>query len=52
VEIDEGIMRGELNYLRNLTWKIQDDIRNEYDFGMILLDCRKFKKMSVFENPF
>lgn len=44
VEIDEGIMREEINYLRNMIWKIQDDIRNEYDFGTILLDCRKFKK--------
>ena len=43
VEIDEGLMREELYFLRGMIWKILDAVRDNYDFGLVYLDCTKFK---------
>lgn len=43
VEIDDGLMRSEIFQLRDLVWKVLENINNQYDFGLIYLDCLKFK---------
>jgi len=43
VEIDEGLMRDELYSLRGMKWRILDAVRDQYDFGMVHLDCTRFK---------
>jgi hypothetical protein len=44
VEIDDGLMRQELYFLRGMVWKILESVDNEYDFGLVHLDCSKFKE--------
>ena len=44
VEIDDGLMRAELLQLRAAIWRIQENVFNQYDFGLVYLDCTKFKK--------
>lgn len=44
VEIDDGLMKNELFDLRDLIWKVLENIHNQYDFGMVFLDCCKFKE--------
>jgi hypothetical protein len=43
VEIDDGLMRSEIFYLRDLVWKVLENVNNQYDFGLVYLDCLKFK---------
>lgn len=43
VEIDDGLMKEDLFFLRDLIWKVKENIFDQYDFGMIYLDCVKFK---------
>jgi hypothetical protein len=43
VEIDDNLMKEELYMLRGLRWKILDNVHDTYDFGMVYLDCVKFK---------
>lgn len=43
VEIDDGLMKEDLFFLRDLVWKVRENINNQYDFGMVYLDCVKFK---------
>ena len=43
VEIDDGLMKEDLFFLRDLIWKVRENIYNQYDFGMVYLDCVKFK---------
>ena len=44
VEIDDTLMREELSQHRGLYWKILESVHNQYDFGMVYLDCTKFKE--------
>jgi hypothetical protein len=44
VEIDDGLMRQELYFLRGMVWKILESVGDEYDFGLVHLDCGKFKE--------
>jgi hypothetical protein len=37
-------MKEELFFLRDLIWKVLENIHNQYDFGMVYLDCVKFKE--------
>jgi len=43
VEIDDSLMKEDLFFLRDLVWKVRENINNQYDFGMVYLDCVKFK---------
>lgn len=43
VEIDDGLMRSEIFQLRDLVWKVLENVNNQYDFGLVYLDCLKFK---------
>jgi len=36
-------MKDELFFLRDLIWKVLENIHNQYDFGMVYLDCTEFK---------
>jgi len=47
VEIDDGLMREELFFLRGLVWKILESVHSQYDFGMVYLDCEQFKERVV-----
>lgn len=44
VEIDHDILQRELLSLRKTAWEIQEQIYSKYDFGLIQLDCRKYRK--------
>jgi hypothetical protein len=44
VQIDQGLMHEELNTLRKITWEIQEQVESRYDFGLVQLDCRKYRK--------
>jgi hypothetical protein len=44
VDIDDGLMREELFFLRALVWKVLENVDNQYDFGVVYLDCVKFKE--------
>lgn len=35
VEIDEGLFRNELTEIRNMYWRVQENISDSYDFGLI-----------------
>lgn len=37
-------MREELFSLRDLIWKVLENVHDQYDFGMVYLDCIKFKE--------
>ena len=43
VEIDDNLMREELFFLRALVWKVLEAVDNQYDFGLVYLDCTAFK---------
>lgn len=43
MEIDDGLMKDELFALRDLVWKVLENVHDQYDFGMVYLDCVKFK---------
>jgi hypothetical protein len=43
VEIDDNLMKEELYMLRALRWKILESIHDSYDFGMVYLECKRFK---------
>lgn len=47
VEIDDGLLRDELFNLRALIWKILENIHNQYDYGIVYLDCVAFKDRIV-----
>lgn len=47
VDIDENLFKEELFYIRTIYWQLQSEIRNEYDFGLVLMDCTPFKKVSI-----
>lgn len=47
VEIDEGLLSEELTYLRGLVWKILETVHSHYDFGLVYLDCTRFKERIV-----
>jgi hypothetical protein len=36
-------MAKELTYLRDKRWEVERNVRKNYDFGMISLDCVNFK---------
>jgi hypothetical protein len=44
VEIEEGIMKSELFGLRSVVWEIEEQVSNMYDFGLVQLDCTKYKE--------
>ena len=37
-------MRDELFSLRDLIWKVLENVHDQYDFGMVYLDCTDFKE--------
>ena len=43
VEIDDELMKEDLFFLRDMIWKVRENIYDQYDFGMVYLDCVKFK---------
>ena len=47
VDIDENLLREELAYLRGLVWKILETVHSQYDFGIVQLDCTRFKDSIV-----
>jgi hypothetical protein len=47
VEIDDGLFREELFFLRELVWKVLETIHSQYDFGMVYLDCMQWKDRIV-----
>ena len=44
VEIDQGLMRNEIIFIRKHKWTTMANIDDEYDFGLLILDCRPLKK--------
>mmetsp|Transcript_42575 Transcript_42575/g.65310 ORF Transcript_42575/g.65310 Transcript_42575/m.65310 type:complete len:203 (+) Transcript_42575:1608-2216(+) len=47
VDIDDGLMKEELFFLRDMVWKVLENVHNQYDFGLIHLDCTEFKNRVV-----
>ena len=43
VEIDQGLMANEINTIRKHKWNVLQSINDNYDFGLLLLDCRPLK---------
>jgi len=43
VDIDDGLMMEELFFLRDMIWKVLENVHNQYDFGLVYLDCTSFK---------
>ena len=43
VDIDQGLMREEIVAIRNHKWTTMANIRDEYDFGLLYLDCKPLK---------
>lgn len=44
VPINLGLLHDELYLLRKTVWEIQEQIYSKYDYGLIQLDCRKYRK--------
>lgn len=49
VDIDQGLMRDEIMFIRNHKWLTLQNISDEYDFGLLLLDCKPMK-MEIVEH--
>ena len=47
VDIDDGLMKEELFFLRNMVWDLKENVQNSYDFGLVFLDCFSFKDRAV-----
>jgi hypothetical protein len=43
VEVDQGLLRDEINNVRKSIWTIRENIQEDYDFGLLFVDCRPFK---------
>lgn len=43
VDISDKLMKQELETLRKIQWKVLETVHNQYDFGLVYLDCVKFK---------
>lgn len=44
VDIDQGLMKNEIFFIRKHKWATMRNIQDLYDFGLLLLDCRPLKK--------
>jgi hypothetical protein len=44
VTIDQSTYRNKYNDLIDSYWKCQNEVSEQYNFGLVTLDCRKFKK--------
>jgi len=47
VDIDQGLMRNEIFSIRKHKWTTLENIADEYDFGLLLLNCRPLKKAII-----
>ena len=47
VEIDETLLRNELEYIKKHRFSVLEDISNYYDFGMLYIDCKPMKQVIV-----
>jgi len=47
VEIDRGLLRTELEYIRAHRWSILEKVNHSYDFGLLLVDCSPYKKTII-----
>ena len=43
MEVDQGLLRDEINNVRKSIWTIRENIQEDYDFGLLFVDCRPFK---------
>ena len=44
VEIDQGLLRDEIFFIRKHKWKTVQEIFDSYDFGLLVVDCRPLKE--------
>jgi hypothetical protein len=44
VEVDQGLLRAEIESVRKSIWTIRENIQDDYDFGLLQVDCSPFKQ--------
>ncbi|CDW77756.1 dynein heavy chain axonemal [Stylonychia lemnae] len=44
IDIDDGLFKEELESYKLVFWEIREEINNQYDFGLVYLDCLPFKE--------
>lgn len=47
VEIDEGLMRDELDSVKKHRFMVMSEVPNSLDFGLLTVDCLPFKKAVI-----
>jgi len=43
VEVDRELLRSEINTVRDSIWTIRENIHEDYDFGLLYVNCKPFK---------
>jgi hypothetical protein len=43
VEVDRELLRTEIMTVRDSIWTIRENIHEDYDFGLLYVDCKPFK---------
>ena len=46
-EVGENVYRWKYDELYEAYWKMKRNVSAEYNFGLILLDCRKFQEQCI-----
>lgn len=47
VEIDQTLLRNEIDSIRKHRFSVLEEVANHYDFGMLYIDCQPFKTAVV-----
>jgi len=46
-EIDEKTYEKFYSRMKDAYWQVQADVSDKYNYGLVVLDCKKFKKTIV-----
>jgi hypothetical protein len=47
VEIDETLLKNEIEYIRKHRYSVLENISNHYDFGLLYMDCTPVKNVVI-----
>ena len=47
IEIDPQTYKENYEKMYNAYWAVQKEVSDYYNYGLVLLDCRKFKEVIV-----
>ena len=47
VDIDKNLLKEKIELIRNHRYTVMQEISNQYDFGLLYLDCTEFKQSII-----